>query len=156
MKNRAKSAGCGEFEIHLKTTLLFGIFLLLNACTATYYDPVPPADVPANVTRYDSPLSMENSYRRLYARLRECVSTFYHVQPRYDHELSKASVMVVQGLGLNRYSVLGNSCKARFDVHPAGAGSQVEITSVDESLGSLIAASRNWLVRDTQGCAVEG
>ncbi len=136
-----------------RSVILFGVALLLSACTAPYYDPAPPADARQLVTRFDSPLSMENSYRRLYTRLRECVSGFYLVQPRFDYDPPKATIMVVQGLGLNHLSVLGNSFKARFDVYPADSGSRVEITSIDESMQALIAASRNWLGRDARDCS---
>ncbi len=132
--------------------VMFGLIVLLSACTAPYYDPLPPEDAVLEVTRFDSPLSMEDSYRRLYARLSECVSSFYLVQPRFDHDPPKATVMVVQGLGFNRLSVLVNSFKARFDVTLAEFGSRVEVTNTDESLRTLIAASRDWLGRNAQGC----
>ena len=133
--------------------ILLSLALGLGACASPYYDPVPPADAKPHVTRFDSPLSMEDSYRRLYARLRDCTPTFYHVQPRFDQVLPMATIMVVEGLGLNRYSFIGNRFRARFDVYPAGAGSRVEITSVDKGLQPLLAASRGWLENGNRSCS---
>ena len=126
--------------------------LLLNACTARYYDPVPPDDARPEVIHFDSPLGMEDSYRRLYARLSDCVPVVYLVQPRLYHDPPQATIMVVQGLGLNHYSAFGNTFKARFDVYPQDPGSRIEITNIDESMVAVIAASRDWLQRDTRGC----
>ncbi len=137
----------------LASVVLCGLTLLISACASTHYDPVPAANAKTVVTRYPSPLSIEDSYRRLYARLRECVPGFYHVQPRYNHQIPMASVMVVQGLGLNRYSFVGNSFLARFDIYRAATGSRIEITNVDEDLVNLITASRDWLDKDHRSCS---
>ena len=128
------------------------LVLSLASCTAPYYDPSPPTDRALRETEFDSPLSMERSMRVLYARLDECLSGAYHVQPRFNRAAGRAWVMVVSGLGFNRYSFIGNRFVARFELTEAAAGSRVHISYVEPRLAPLVDMSRSWLTDDTRGC----
>ena len=90
--------------------------------------------------------------RVLYAGLNECVGSTYHVQPRFQRGEDKAWVMVVSGLGLNRYSALGNLFEARFDISKTAAGSLVQVSFDKPFFASIVDASRDWLSNATRGC----
>jgi hypothetical protein len=115
---------------------------------------VPPAGAPLFVLRIDSPLSLEESYRTLYARLQDCLgASSYRVQPRFEREAGRAWIMVVSGLGLDRLSFLGNSFAARFDIHPAAPGAAVDATLSEPRLELLVRAARGWLVDGSRACS---
>lgn len=146
-----------EFQRHPTVKILSfvkaGVLVLsLASCTAPYYDPSPRNDRALHEIGFDSPLSVERSMRVLYARLDDCVGSAYHVQPRFHRAEGRAWVMVVSGLGLDRYSVLGNRFEARFEVTKATAGSQVQIIYVEPSLAPVVEMSRSWLTDGTRGC----
>lgn len=126
--------------------------VVVVGCASQAYDPVPSSRQQLLERRFDSPLDQESSYRRLYRRLEDCVGFGYHVQPRFERDTGRAWVMVVSGLGLNRYSFLGNQFEARFDVLPASGGSQVLVTWTDPSLTPLIDAVPAWLNSTAGGC----
>lgn len=129
------------------------ISVLLGGCASQAYDPVPPADAATRRLVFDSPLGVEGGYRRLHAGLAACAGTGYHVHPRYEHAPERAWVMVVSGIGLDRYSFLGNRFEARFDLEPAPGGARVTATWVGEPLAPLVRAARRWLVAGARGCS---
>jgi hypothetical protein len=136
-----------------RLALLAAAVLALGGCASQAYDPAVPADEPVRIVRVRSPLDMEASYRRLYTRLDECLRrSGYHVQPRFDREAGHAWIMVVSGLGLNRYSFIGNRFEARFDIRPAPGGALVEVQHTDRGLIPIVDASEGWLTRDSRGC----
>lgn len=126
--------------------------LAVSGCQSQAYDPMPPSDRPLRELSFQTSLSVEESYRRLYERLEPCVSSGYHVLPRYEQSPEHAWVMVVSGLGLDRYAFLLNQFEARFDVQPAPGGSRIVVSWVDPGMESLARASRGWLLRGDAGC----
>lgn len=61
-------------------------------------------------------LGLEQVYRMLYARLDECLSTGYHLKPRFDRQRRRAELLLVSGLGLDDLAIL-DAFEARFDIH---------------------------------------
>ena len=131
------------------------IVLLFMGCTARHYDPSPGDDRVLHATTFDSPLSVERSMRVLYARLEECTGIEYHVQPRFVRSEGRAWVMVVSGLGFDRFSVIGNRFELRFDVSELADGSRVSISNGEPRLAPLVEASRDWLVDGSRACRRE-
>ncbi len=119
---------------------------------AAPYDPSPPADEPLRVLRFRSPENLEATYRTLYARLEECAGASYRVQPRFDRAAGHAWLMLVAGLGLDRYSALGNRFAARFDVRETPDGTRVEAPQVDRGLVPVVDAAPAWLNEGSRDC----
>ena len=142
----------GFWRLNVFHFLVPAILLSLAGCTTRYSDPTPPGDRALHEVQFDSPLSVERSMRVLYAGLNECVGSTYHVQPRFARDEGKAWVMVVSGLGLNRYSVLGNLFEARFDISKAAVGSLVRVSYHKPLFASIVDASRGWLSDGARGC----
>lgn len=118
---------------------------VLAGCSGPSHDPTPPAQArPVEIGA--RPMSLEATYRRLYERLEACVGGGYHVQPRYDRVAGTASIMLVQGLGLNRYSVLGNVFRARVELTAvAGQATRIEMVIAEAELDYLERAIPAWL-----------
>ena len=133
--------------------LTVGVLLpaLVAACSGSVSDP-PPRREP-RVDIFDSPLGMENTYRRLYAKLRECIAGgVYTVEPTYDHQAQLATVHVSSGLGLNRYLVFSNRYVARFDIRPAKGGSEVAVSRTRDDLDWVLESAQKWLRTERPGC----
>ena len=125
--------------------------MLLAGCASQPYDPAPPRDRPLLELRVESPLALEDSYRLLHARLSECLrSSSYHVQPRFEHDPARAWIMVVQGLGLDRLSSLGNRFAARFDLRGAASGSEIVALINDRELEPIARAVHDWVAQDAR------
>lgn len=122
-------------------------------CASTYYDPLPPPEASARDVRPVRGRSLETVYRQLYARLDECYSASYHVQPRFERTHGEAWIMLVSGLGLNRYSLIGNSFAARIDMRAQRASVEVRVTHRGDELADLAARIERWLDGAT-GCRV--
>jgi hypothetical protein len=129
------------------------VAVLAAGCGSQSYDPAPPRDAPLRTLRFASALSQEESYRVLHARLSQCLhASSYRVQPRFERDTGRAWIMVVQGLGLDRYSFLGNSFAARFEIHATDTGALVEAAISAPELEALAHAAPDWLTRGAQDC----
>lgn len=148
MRSPARPASARRTRIALPL-----VAALLAGCASQAYDPAPPRDVPLQVLRFESALGVEDSYRMLYARLTQCLaSSSYRVQPRFEAATGRAWIMVVQGLGLDRYSFLGNRFAARFDLRDAGAGTQVEAAISEPELLPLLGDLDRLVSRGGHDC----
>jgi hypothetical protein len=129
-----------------KTLVVLAAVLLVTGCASTYYDPAPPERAQRLDLGTHPGRSLEEVYRLLFAQLSRCVGGGYHVQPRFDRDLGSAAVLLVQGLGLNRYSVVGNALRARVDLRAtASGGTQVSLLLADAKLASLRGLVPAWL-----------
>ena len=129
------------------------VAVLVGGCASQAYDPAPPRDAPLRTMRFDTALSQEDSYRVLHARLSQCLhASSYRVQPRFERDTGRAWIMVVQGIGLDRYSFLGNRFAARFDVHRTDSGALIEAAISAPELEALAHAAPDWLARGTHDC----
>lgn len=124
----------------------------ISGCASQAYDPTPAADRPLRERTFDSSLDVEESYRVLYRQLEQCAGVGYHVQPRFERDTGRAWVMVVSGIGLDRYSFLGNRFEGRFQIQPAPVGSQVVVTWSDVGLTPLVESVPGWLDAGLRGC----
>ena len=129
------------------------VAVLAGGCASQAYDPAPPRDAPLRTMRFESALSQEESYRVLHARLSQCLqASSYRVQPRFERDTGRAWIMVVQGLGLDRYSFLGNRFAARFDIRGTDAGALIEAAIRAPDLEALAHAAPDWLARGAHDC----
>jgi len=136
----------------MRTLLPLLLLAVLAGCASQAYDPLPPPGRALYERTLDSAFDVEGSYRLLYSRLSECAGAGYHVQPRFERASGYAWVMLVQGLGLDRYSFLGNRFGARFLIEPTAQGSVVHVTWVDRGLEPMVEAAARWLAGGAAGC----
>ena len=116
-----------------------------GGCASTYYDPLPPAQAQRTEVKASGRRSLETVYRQLYSRLDACYGSSYRVQPRFDRGRGDAWIMLVTGLGLNRYSLIGNRFEARVDMRETPNGVEVEVIHREPALDGLAREVERWL-----------
>ena len=129
----------------LSVSLLVAGVLTVAGCASTYYDPLPPNRTRAEDIMAVHDRSLEQVYRQLYTQLEQCYATSYHVQPRFERTRGEAWIMLVSGLGLNRYSLVGNRFEARVDMRRSASGVQVSVTQREGEVPDLAAQIERWL-----------
>ncbi len=117
----------------------------IGGCSGPYYDPLPPKQARSVAVSPVLGRSLEQVYRQLYGRLDDCYGSTYYVQPRFERARGEARIMLVSGLGLNRYSLIGNRFQARVEMRETPLGVQVEVTHRADELDWLAARVERWL-----------
>lgn len=124
---------------------LVAALILPVGCASTYYDPLAPVEARTTRVADARGRSLEQTYRLVYERLEACYGSGYHVQPRFERARGEAWIMLVSGLGLNRYSLIGNRFEARVDLRDDGTRVTVEVTHRDPPLQGLARQVERWL-----------